>query len=455
MKSRLVVVYCLILTGFVCYLSAIFHSLGIDDEKVVSPFFDSRDLFADYIKHIGSFGLVSSFRIEGWLPRVWQDIFNSYLSNNPYSSDPSFAGSSLTHFHAPPLVIILARGIIVPLFTHVGVATSYLLAASILVVSSLVLITSCFDRPSDKLFMGPAVLLLYPCVFAFTRGNLYAMLSSLFVISSFLLIARRSRYWFLAVLLMCLSIGLRPNSIVLLPFLCIFCKRIYGIAVPRIRFMISSALFCLASTGILSLAIANRVYPVYTLDLFTKGYSFYQKAYEYGKQGADYSSSLLQPLKLLVIGLNQTLPDSMNSTLLPVISRLCLVLGILVSIYSYRCLLRRGTNIARSLFVCIVGMILATPVFTDYHLTILIAPILLAACFERSDLNEVSRKMVGSEGSLPLIDSIALILLLTPKSFPLFPLGITAQTFFNPMIIAGYLVAILARQYHFRLRPDE
>lgn len=92
----------------------------------------------------------------------------------------------------------------------------------------------------------------------------------------------------------------------------------------------------------------------------------------------------------------------------------------------------------RALLICSLGMITLTPVFADYHLTILLLPLLVAAYWEQhaGPCGDVLLDRI----SLPFVDSLTVIILLIPKSFPLLPLNITAQTFINPFLILAYII---------------
>jgi hypothetical protein len=272
--------------------------MGIPYLKLVSPFFSTSDLFADYIKHIGSYAQLSSINVEAWLPGWWREIFIAYLSNNPYSSKPELATQTLTHFHAPPLVVVLAKSIANNLFVYPGVVTSYFIIVSLIVILAGFVVSLCFKETRLRLIVTPAVLLLYPCVFAFTRGNIYAMLSSLSVVAAFLLICKRSGYMLLGTILMCVAIGLRPNNLVFLPILCILYRRLYKDVSPALYVLLFRSFLILIGSVLASTLAAGILYPNFSIPLFLKAYSFYQSMYEYGGAGIDYSSSLFQPVKV-------------------------------------------------------------------------------------------------------------------------------------------------------------
>jgi hypothetical protein len=437
MRGKSIVFWSLVSTGIVAYLHAILYSMGIPYLKLVSPFFGTADLFADYIKHIGSYGQISSINVETWLPGWWREIFITYLSNNPYSSKPELATQTLTHFHAPPLVVVLAKSIVNNLFVSPGVVTSYFIIISLIIVLTGFIVSLCFKEVRLRLVVTPAVLLLCPCVFAFTRGNIYAMLSSLSVVAAFLLICKRPGYMLLGTILMCVAIGLRPNNLVFLPILCILYRRLYKDVSPVLSVLLFRSFLILVGSVLVSTLAAGILYPSFSIPLFLKAYSFYQSMYEYGGAGADYSSSLFQPVKVVALFLGRISALFSHPSLLPILKSAIYVLGISICAYSWRYLMRRNSNIPRALLICSIGMIIFTPVFADYHLTILLLPILVAAFWEQDagSLDEV----LLERASLPFVDSFAVIILLIPKSFPLLPLKITAQTFINPTVMLVYI----------------
>jgi len=437
MRAKSIIFWSLVSTGIVAYLHVILYSMGIPYLKLISPFFSTQDLFADYIKQIGSYAQLSSINVETWLPGWWREIFVSYLSNNPYSSDPELATQTLTHFHSPPLVVIIAKSIADNLFIYPGVVTSYFIIISLIIVLTGFVVSLCFNEARLRLVITPAILLLYPCVFAFTRGNIYAMLSSLSVVAAFLLVCKRPGYMLLGTILMCVAIGLRPNNLLFLPIHCILYRRLYRDISPALYVLLFRSVLILIGSVMVSNLAASILDPDFSIPLFLKGYSYYQSMYEYGGGAIDYSSSLFQPIKLITLFLVRISAPFISPSLLPILKFIILVLGISICVYAWRYMMHRNSNIPRALLVCSVGMIIFTPVFADYHLTILLLPILVAAFWEQDSgpLDEVLLK----KASLPFVDSLAVIILLIPKSFPLLPLQITAQTFINPTVMLVYI----------------
>jgi len=445
MRGKSIVFWSLVSTSIVAYLHAILYSMGVPYLKLISPFFSTADLFADYIKHIGSYSQLSSINVETWLPGWWREIFIAYLSNNPYSSKPELATLTLTHFHAPPLVVILAKSIANSLFIYPGVVTSYFIIISLIVILTGFIVSLCFKEARLRLVVTPAVLLLYPCVFAFTRGNIYAMLSSLSVVAAFLLICRRPSYMLLGTMLMCIAIGLRPNNLVFLPILCILYRRLYKDISPALYVLLFRSFLILIGSVLASTLIAGILYPNFSIPLFLRAYSFYQSMYEYGGAGIDYSSSLFQPVIVLTLFLGRISAPFNHPSLLPILKSAIYVLGISICVYSWRYMMGRNSNIPRGLLICSIGMIIFTPVFADYHLTILLLPILVAAFWDQHA--GPSDEVLLERASLPFVDSLAVIILLIPKSFPLLPLKITAQTFINPSIMLAYITWMFLAQF--------
>jgi hypothetical protein len=307
----------------------------------------------------------------------------------------------------------------------------------------------------QQLALVATAILLYPVMFMVTRGHVYSFIAALSLTGSFLLAIRPKPNFFLVSVLISIAIGIRPINLVFVPLLCVIRKRVTPTA--SLPGMLITTSFIAAVSALASLAIAEIVYPEYNLRVFLDAYRYYEVTYEYAADGAAYGSSLLQAVIQILKGRETTLAATANIQMFAVARSIALALGLLVCLYSYRLGASRRSSVPHAILVCMAGMIIAAPIYVNYHLIALVVPILCAAVLEGEQQSILDRSVPSWPGQqLSVVDGITLILLLVPKPFPIATdTNVSAQTFINPAILFVFLACVIlfnARDSGFRRR---
>lgn len=434
MNAGRAIAYALIGTALIAYLHTIAYALGATNPKQISPFFLPQDLFADFFKLLHSFPFASPLPLEPWLPVTWRKIIEGYLQANPYSSDASKAPFSLTNYHLPPVQIVFAA-LFGWLCKALGGGTTF----TITVLGLFTCLASLVRLSGFKkhiLLITTACFMLYPSLYALTRGHVLAYITALCLGGSFLLALQpKPRPW-LPALLLAVAINIRPNNIFYLPLLASQLSRA-GKTSRLVATIAGATTLLLISCS----AAAQRIYPAYSGSVFLQAYSFYSKAYEFGDAGKDYNSAPLQAAVMSLKYLLSRLDLSYSIQTSSLVRVGLLVLGATLCLFSWRLFSKRWIGLPKSILLCTLGMIIAVPVFADYHLLAFLTP-LLCSKFMEAQL-EGGACDAGSILTKPMsnLDYWLFIALILPKTFPL-PIAphITAQTFLNPLLVFVYLV---------------
>jgi hypothetical protein len=132
-------------------------------------------------------------------------------------------------------------------------------------------------------------------------------------------------------------------------------------------------------------------------------------------------------------------------------------------------LYKGNISFCKSILVCSLGIILGTPVFADYHLLILLSPILVSLYYERDlspSRDQESLKPVSARKSffsdqnthhvycevLSKADGFMIVFLTVPKVLPIVGSLGSIQTFLNPLAICIYLALTIANPNMKRLK---
>lgn len=435
-KSQKVIIAALFATGLVSYLHAIAFALGASSHSLISPFFFREDLFADFFKIIASYPHASNINIETWLPDAWEDIINHYIMNNPYSSNASLADSKLTNFHGPPfgIAIIVLYGYmctwlsptIVFLFTLIGIFAWLYYCVS--------LSYSDVGAGLPRLAFTALCILIFPSIFAITRGHVWSYLVAVSICSSFLLALRFPSRVLLPSVLIGIAINFRPNIVFLMPIL--------FLAFPKSRRNLKLALTLVGSTlSILFLAYlaARLLYPSWNVEVFSRAYGFYSRSYEFG--GSTFLGATTHAARQ---GLQQ-LGFSLNNQVASLTRYLFILSGLLICLQACSLYIRKRIGLPRAILLSSAGMILATPTFADYHLLILFTPVLCNNLFENNFLFFNNALEAKSMQMLTRIDFVFIVFLLTPKAFPIkvFGAAYASQAIVNPLAILAYSALML------------
>jgi hypothetical protein len=422
-------------------------------------FFSSHDLFADYIKVVASYPGQAAVQLEAWLPTQWDRIIKAYLPSN-FGSDPSLIHEQLTHFGLPPLsqlFYVFSRH----LAGSVGAMTAFVGSVAAGLLWLFWCICQSLQGWRDRLLFLASVVLVYPSLFLLTRGNLASLFSSLAVSSAFLLAIQPKKSAALSVIMLSLAVGFRPNNVVYLPLLLLIAGQMRSdVGTWRSRVVIGFAIF---GTLLLSFCLLlHWVYPAFTIKRFLDSYRWIAQHYDTSTDNVAFVSS---PLQITHLGIRRALGPLLAQSALPFVKALLLLGGLGICLFALLLRWRDKVSISSAILISTAGMILATPWFADYHLLILIAPLLCWAAIEKNapvpEPSEVrSSALIGrppellrtrcssagqSGGTLTRLDCITVFLLLLPKPFALSASVPNAGALFNPIVVAVYAGFVILR----------
>ncbi len=384
--------------------------------------FSPGDLLADFIKSALSYPGPAIAGLDGW-PALYRD----YLQLNPYGGAAALAEGKLTNLHGMPLptfILLEARRAFA--FYNPNFVTFVFFGAVLAPFCALIL-AEC-RKSSSGLIAVLSFLLSYPLIFAITRGNLTAIMLGEVLIAAILLTWRGQHLWLVA-LLLALAINLRPNAAIFLALPLLRWPFRHTVAWAAASLAMAAAVFFGA------LALAQPLYPDYTLNNFSQAVLVYRTVYAAGDAGLAYGSSLLGGLKFIYSAMLRLPPPAHALELASIL------LGI-VSILLWLAVVLRG-RIARitSLFTLLAIYALFSGVFGDYHLIVYFAVVLIYA---RENQNPFAEKKLPG-----VLIASAAVLVLAPKNY-VFWHGFSAQIFLNPLILiisalAGSAAALSAR----------
>jgi hypothetical protein len=276
------------------------------------------------------------------------------------------------------------------------------------------------------------IILSYPSLFAVQRGNTTSYICFLLIAASLISASCAKGSWLLPALGIALAVAIRPNYALLIGFIPLVaisaastCRRF------AILFLSFFVVFVVVAT---STQIAAWLVPGYSLETFSKAYSFYAKSYEFGPSGINYCSS---PFRLIAYLLTEFLGVT-SFRLLQAVKTLSILLGLLLTFFGFWVGYTKVVTPSKSLFLILLGNIIFTPVFADYHLLIFFVPFMLSF-LEKPVLPLKDFGQPGFSG----LELLTTAILMTPKSLPLLPVAgappVTIQLLLNPLVIFLYL----------------
>ena len=186
------------------------------------------------------------------------------------------------------------------------------------------------------------------------------------------------------------------------------------------------------------MAIAAWAVPGYDYTTFSKAYSYYVKEYEFGYNGINFCSSPFRLVSLLLSDFSWNRQHAILQTLLKYVF---IALGSIVSVWSLWLGSTQRVKPSKSLFIFLLGNIISTPVFADYHLLVFFAPIIL--CLMEDQASPLS-DLGGPD--FTRLELVTAGILMSPKSFPLTTISgapVTSQIILNPVLIFLYLSLFL------------
>jgi hypothetical protein len=435
-KPVKVLAHSLLWTGIVIYANNFIRTIA--PGKAALVFGDREDLFADYIKLVASYPAQVAVKIETWLPAQLSQIISNYLATVSYGNDPSLIHQQLTHFGLPPLAqifYVFSRHLIGSVGAMTGMIFS--LAAGVL------WLTWCagqaMQKRDERLLFIAYSMLIYPSLFLLARGNIASLYSSLAVSSAFLLALQPARPAAWPILMLSLATGLRPNNIIYLPLLAFISSQ----ARPKLGRLQMLILYggVMAVSMALFFLVLHWIYPAFTLERFIASYKWIAQNYDTSPENVRDISSPLQITNALLV---KALGPLRAESVLPLLRTALLSSGLAICLCSFVLRFRERVSIPTSILLCTAGMILASPWFVNYHLLILIAPLLCWAAIEQSSPVSGMPSTGFGTGRLSRLDCITIIILLVPKPFALFSLP-NLGALVNPLILATYSYLLIWR----------
>lgn len=366
--------------------------------------FDASDVFGDFFKFALSFPGGTAVAPG----TILQDQVARALAAHDYAGAAGLKTGLLTHFHTPPLTVLICLAANVAM-RAVGAGETYLLTIVALIgywcrLSKL----AGRNRAEARVFVLLGIV-CYPMLLMIDRGNVYAGLTALLIIHA-ILIARREGSSRDAALCLAIAVNIRPNAIIfLVPLVMLMRER-------RLSMLMTFGTAA-AALGGCALLIANTLYPDYTMASFRAGLAIYYRLYVVGNDGLAFGSSLFGAIKFL-IGYH------------PSYDSVAMLIASAILVGAILCFRRGGLSIASMVFLICAAYTLGSAVIADYHLLVFLVMPMLAA-----NLNKIETA-----------DQIALLsscLILAPKSY-IFNDGVSWQVVANPLILLVGSITILA-----------
>jgi hypothetical protein len=402
-----------LLTSFNGFFDSVSYEYGATDYWECTFLGDPSDRHADLIKGPISVAAAPIPNIKAWPPH-----YQKFYFFNPFGKMEDIPKGHLTLFVLPPLLLLIATALLqaVILVGPVLVAMAFYLGSLI----ALGLLCLYFiENRWERIFGFGVLALSYPFMSMLARANLgSALVGLLLVVSIYLACTQRS----LLVVVICLAVAcnIRPNVVLLSPLLlCFGLKRAVGASVS---FLVVAGII-----AAISYAIAVRLYPGYSLQVFLQALGNYKQLYMVGPGGDSGNNSAYGAIKALC----NILDINLSSTSLDIINDM-IVCGciLLIALGSYKLCLRRITSYYFAfLLVCLY--ILASTIFATYHLLVLCFFILTAG-------SESMREKLFSPWVF-----LMTILILIPKNYIFLFSNVSIEVILNPIILLVCVSRIL------------
>lgn len=373
--------------------------------------YDLRERFDDYFAFILSFT-----PHERTAPARW---FADRVALSPAPGFPKLAGleglphTALTNFFVTPLTTSYCL-VTAALMRIVDPSLLYMATLAGLGAYWLHLVRR-FGPPGQRVMLGLLGLLAYPTLQIVTRGNVYAGITALLVIHAMLLAVRGERP-VLAAVLLGIAVNIRPNAApFLLPLLALQ---------PRWR----HALIAFGATGaavlVAGLALAHRLWPVYTAPTFLAGLGNYHWHYVEHAHGVPYGSSLYGALVMLFGAAPWQEATGAAAALAIVAAGTALHLKCPLPPVSLT-------------FLTLAAYTLGSTIIGDYHLLVFVLPLLVA----------------GEGTRAVTVAQVAAALMLAPKNLGAID-GLSVQVVLNPLILLTAAAVVLALEWQARRSPS-
>ena len=384
----------------------------------------SNALFNSLASSVGLGYPLSTFLFKPW--DLFGDLFKVAVTypGPPLNIGPELAplftphteaeSGGISNLNATPLVSLMYMSVRHALTAIHPIGVLAIFVGSWTIPLGLLALTRCRNRLLSTALLC-ALLISYPTLFAITRGNLGAGLTSTALITALVFTYER-KFPLLVATLIAVAVNMRPNTIIfmLLPFLAYSPRDAAKYAAWALGYSVVIA--------VASFLTVTSLYPAYTLSSFSHAVGLYYKHYVIGDWGLAYGSSFFGLAKSAVRFLPYDYNLSMINKAVAALWGTTLLLA--VALFKYGRLGRRSI-----FFVLCAIYTLASSVFADYHLLVFFGVLLVY-----SDCGQVPW------GSMAPADKAALLcaaLMLAPKNYVFFHDWVSMQVLLNPIILAA------------------
>jgi hypothetical protein len=354
-------------------------------------FFGPQDRFADFIKTIFSFNHIFTEKelLSLGLPEPW-------IYYNPYSVIREWSTTIL--MATPPLMFMLY---LLSSYLAKAIGLNYLVLYIILSLVLLGIIFYIFRKElvDNKKYIF--ILLSFPTIFLFDRGNLLAALTALFLFYLIKKFISNRKYNYYDVIIFVLMASIRPNYI-FFGLIFTFNKNFKDSLIEFVKIFSTYIL-----SNLLFIFISSNLYPFYSGAKFLYSFREYSFLYEspwnssaYGFIKNIFNLIVDKEVKIINILDIDFLSRVINSTKF---IYLIVFIYLLLVIFIYFYLQNKNINKLNFILILLSAFTLFTHPVTDYHLIIFVFIFILV-------LNSF-------DGGNLIVNCILLSLILLPKLY--------------------------------------
>jgi hypothetical protein len=359
-----------LLTGLNAVVCALVYEAGYGASTFL---FGPADRFADLLKVGLSYKAFLAGKVSAAKLALWPELYRGWYTGGDYAQRIGEKAGAITNLHLPPLgqLLGLAEGqVIVSVHTPGRAVVLFLALYVVLAAIAVGFALPARDRRPGVL-AGAAVglLLSYPALLMMTRGNFHSGFTSLGVLAFCLALWRRGTVGPWSTLALALAVNLRPNA------------AIFALALPLalgLRASLPHLARLAATAGAIAagaFAVAARLLPEYRPATFLGALRIYGDLYVTGDHGATFNSSLLGLVKF-VARVGDPAAAGMGAS--PALSWAIFNVTAVALVGAALLALRSGRlRPSSACFLLVLCYVLGTPTFGDYHLLVVVGPLLL------------------------------------------------------------------------------
>ena len=361
-----------------CAVEIVFYRLGtsqsfttmiLEGRGFDAPYFILADSFADSLKSGLAQRSISGVLLTDPKVQEWPEIFKGYLFNNPYLSE------TLSIYHTPPLANVQLMGVA---FLIVLFSPTVALFIQIAVFFLGCYIVSWFwngDGLRNDFNFSPwilAILLMcYPALFMISRGNFHSGFTSLSV-CLYLLSLSTGNSRLLGLLAMAVAINYRPN-VAIISIVEILVATNFRSGITNI---LKLAVISIVGAG-LGLAVSNRIDSAYDLPHFVRGLHLYCDLTVFGDAGLGWNTSFYGLLRNILKSSGLQVAPLVDPSTVFILLTITSSVGAVLLVAVLMMLFRRKLTLTEATFIAASWNALFTPVYAEYHVLAMAAPLLI------------------------------------------------------------------------------